>query len=95
MLADALLLLALIQFAQFRMSFLPIHRIQVVKLTERITLERELLLGALRRAEIMTSDKANSVKLTFSQNSLVIHSNTPDVGEAREVIAITSLQMPG
>ena len=55
---------------------------------ERIPLERDSFLGALRRAEIMTSDKANSVKLTFSQNTLVINSNTPEVGEAREVIAI-------
>ncbi len=55
---------------------------------ERIALAREELLQALRRAELMTSDKANSVKLTFSKNNLTIAANTPEVGEGRESIAI-------
>jgi len=55
---------------------------------ERIALGREELLQALRRAEIMTSEKSNSVKLAFGKNSLSITANTPEVGEARENIAI-------
>jgi DNA polymerase-3 subunit beta len=55
---------------------------------ERIALVREELLQALRRAEIMTSEKANSVKLAFTQNNLAITANSPDVGEARETIAV-------
>jgi DNA polymerase-3 subunit beta len=55
---------------------------------ERVTLVREELLQALRRAEIMTSDKSNSVKLAFSKNNLAITANTPEVGEARESMAI-------
>jgi DNA polymerase-3 subunit beta len=55
---------------------------------ERISLVREELLQALRRAEIMTSEKSNSVKLTFSKNNLSITANTPEVGEARESMAI-------
>lgn len=55
---------------------------------ERIALVREELLQALRRAEIMTSEKSNSVKLNFSKNKLEITANTPDVGEARESIAV-------
>jgi DNA polymerase-3 subunit beta len=55
---------------------------------ERIALAREELLHALRRAEIMTSEKSNSVKLAFTKNNLAITANTPDVGEARESIAI-------
>src|SRR2546423_12860355 len=35
---------------------------------ERIALVREEFLHALKRAEIMTSEKSNSVKLTFSKN---------------------------
>ena len=54
---------------------------------ERIALGREELLHALRRAEIMTSEKSNSVKLTFSKNNLAITANTPEVGEARESLA--------
>lgn len=55
---------------------------------EHISLERETLLQALRRAALLTSDKSNSTKLRFSKNSLVISANTPDVGEAHETIAI-------
>jgi DNA polymerase-3 subunit beta len=55
---------------------------------ERIALGREELLQALRRAELMTSDKANSVKLLFSKNNLTIAANTPEIGEGRESIAI-------
>lgn len=55
---------------------------------ERVTLVREEFLQALRRAEIMTSDKSNSVKLTFARNQLAITANTPEVGEARETLAI-------
>lgn len=55
---------------------------------ERVTLVREEFLHALRRAEIMTSEKSNSVKLTFSQNKLEITANSPEVGEAKETIAI-------
>ncbi len=55
---------------------------------ERVSLVREELLQALRRAEIMTSDKSNSVKLAFTRNNLSITANTPEVGEARESLAI-------
>ena len=55
---------------------------------ERITLVREELLQALRRAEIMTSEKSNSVKLSFGKNKLEITANTPEIGEARESIAV-------
>ena len=55
---------------------------------ERISLVREEFLHALKRAEIMTSDKSNSVKLTFGKNNLAITANSPEVGEARESIAI-------
>ena len=55
---------------------------------ERVPLGREEFLQALRRAEIMTSEKANSVKLTFGKNTLAITANSPEVGEARETLAM-------
>src|SRR5205085_285115 len=55
---------------------------------ERISLNREEFMHALRRAEIMTSEKQNSVKFNFGKNSLSITANSPDVGEARENLAI-------
>ncbi len=55
---------------------------------ERIALPREELLAAVRRAQIMTSDKANSIKMAVSRNNLAITANSPEVGEARESLAI-------
>jgi DNA polymerase III subunit beta len=55
---------------------------------ERVALAREEFLHALRRAEIMTSEKSNSVKLSFGKNKLEITANSPEVGEARETLAI-------
>ena len=55
---------------------------------ERVALGREEFLHALKRAEIMTSEKSNSVKLTFGKNNLAITANSPEVGEARESLAI-------
>ena len=55
---------------------------------ERIGLVREEFLHALRRAEIMTSEKSNSVKLNFSKNRLEITANSPEVGEAKESLAV-------
>lgn len=67
----------------------PNYRQVIPKETkERVTLDREEFLHALRRAEIMTSEKTNSVKLNFTSNNLTITANTPEVGEAHESIAI-------
>lgn len=55
---------------------------------ERVALSREEFLHALRRAEIMTSEKQNSVRFTFTKNNLAITANSPEVGEARESLAI-------
>ena len=55
---------------------------------ERVALVREEFLHALKRAEIMTSEKSNSVKLTFTKNRLEITANSPEVGEAKESLAI-------
>lgn len=55
---------------------------------ERIPLAREEFLHALRRAELMTSEKQNSVRLGFTKNKLDITANSPDIGEARETLAV-------
>jgi DNA polymerase-3 subunit beta len=58
------------------------------EMKQRIMIPREELVHAVRRAEIMTSDKANSVKFSFGHNNLAITANSPDVGEAKESITI-------
>lgn len=55
---------------------------------ERVPLGREEFLHALRRAEIMTSEKANSVKVSLTKNKMEITANSPDVGEAKETLAV-------
>lgn len=55
---------------------------------ERITLERELFLSSIRRVALLSSEKSNSVKLTFGKNQLEITANTPEIGEAREALSV-------
>ena len=55
---------------------------------ERITIERELLLTALKRASLIIADNTCATKLTFADNNLEIVTKTQDVGEARETIPI-------
>lgn len=54
----------------------------------RIPIEREVLLTALKRVALLTSDKASSIKLTFGKNKLKISAQSPDIGEAHETVAI-------
>lgn len=55
---------------------------------ERVPMNREELMHALRRTEIMTSEKSNSVKMSFGKNKLEITANSPEVGEAKETLAV-------
>lgn len=55
---------------------------------ERITVEREMILTALRRVSLVSADKSSAVKLTFAKNRLTILMSSPEVGEARETLAI-------
>jgi DNA polymerase-3 subunit beta len=56
---------------------------------ERITLEREAFLSTVHRVSLLSSEKSNSVKLVFSKNNIDIIANTPEVGEARESLAVS------
>jgi len=55
---------------------------------ERIKLERETFLNSLRRVSLLASDKSHSVKLNFSKNNIDITATTPEVGEAKESLAV-------
>jgi DNA polymerase-3 subunit beta len=45
-------------------------------------------LDAVHRVSLLASEKSNSVKLVFTKNNLEIAANTPEVGEARESLAV-------
>ncbi len=55
---------------------------------ERIAVDRENLLAAIRRVALMTSDKSPSVRINFAKNQIQITTATPDVGEASETIPV-------
>lgn len=55
---------------------------------ERITLERESFFKSVSRVALLASEKSNSVKLHFSPANLEIIASSPDIGEARETLAI-------
>lgn len=55
---------------------------------ERITIEREAFLNSVRRVSLLSVDKASSIRLSFGKNNLDISANTPEVGEARESVAV-------
>jgi len=55
---------------------------------ERVIVERELLLSAIKRVALITSETSDTTRLTFSANQLTITTNTPDVGEGRDTVPI-------
>jgi DNA polymerase-3 subunit beta len=55
---------------------------------ERVELEREVFLNAVRRVSIVTNEKTNSIRLSFQKNNLEISTTSPDIGDAQENIPI-------
>ncbi len=52
-----------------------------------VSLDRELLQGAVRRVSILSDEKTHAIKLNFRKGELQISSNNPEMGEADEVLA--------
>ncbi len=57
-------------------------------LEQKISLKKDELLSAVKRATLITNERSNSIKLNMGSGRLVISANTPDVGESRESINI-------
>ena len=55
---------------------------------QKIKIDREVLLSAVRRVALLTSEQSNSIKMKFAKNRLDISASTPDVGEACETVPI-------
>ncbi len=55
---------------------------------ERVIIDREHFYNALRRVSSLAPDLHTAVRLTFTKNKLEISTTLPDVGEAKESIAI-------
>ena len=51
---------------------------------KRVTVDKAELEGALRRVAVLSRDKTNAVKVTFSSGHMTLFSSNPDFGEATE-----------
>lgn len=58
------------------------------KFKEKVTMARAELLAALRRVDIMTTEKAASVKMEFKRNLLTVSTNSTEIGDASEEVDI-------
>jgi len=56
--------------------------------SNKIKINRELFLFAVRRAALLSTPDYQAVKLEVFKNKLVVSKSTPDVGESREEVSI-------
>lgn len=54
---------------------------------QKITVNRSEFESALRRVSVLSKDKANAVKVSFSSGRMTLFSSNPDFGEATEELA--------
>ncbi len=54
----------------------------------RVTIEREVLLNAVKRVSLLVNEKTNSIKFSFDDHRLAISANSPEIGEAEEIIDV-------
>lgn len=54
---------------------------------EKMVVDKSSLLAATRRANLLTSQDSQAIKLDIFKNRLVVSKNTPDIGEAREELS--------
>jgi DNA polymerase-3 subunit beta len=67
----------------------PNYEQVIPKKSEKVvSIDRAFLMGALRRASIMTSDQARGVRLNFGTGLVEVSASHPDLGEASEEIPI-------
>lgn len=58
------------------------------EMKERLDFNREAFFETVRRVSLLSSEKSNSVKLIFSADNLDVTANSPDIGEAKESMAV-------
>ncbi len=66
--------------------FPPYEKVIPASSKRQVNIERLAFLEALRRASLISRDKTVAIKMTFNEGKMVITSDNPDVGEAREEI---------
>jgi len=69
-------------------QFPPVDAIIAQEQAHMLTVERQVLLHALKRISIMSSDKTYGVKLSVEPNLLRVQSDNPDIGQSREELDV-------
>ncbi len=55
----------------------------------RITIRREEFLRALRRVSVISRERSNAIRMDVEDGALTVSSSNPDLGEARDEIAVS------
>ncbi|MCM8791869.1 MAG: DNA polymerase III subunit beta [Candidatus Omnitrophica bacterium] len=59
-----------------------------VEVPHKVIVNRQLFLGAIRRAALLTTPDYQAVKLEVFKNKLVVSKSTPDIGESYEELSV-------
>lgn len=70
-------------------NFPDYRRVIPAQNTIKIEVPRDVLLGALKRVSILSSERSRGVMLYFCNNLLSVSSSTPELGEAREDVELS------
>jgi DNA polymerase III subunit beta len=55
---------------------------------KKVTFQKDIFVKTLRRVSIMSKERSNAVRLDLSDNSVVITSSNPDMGEAQDQFSV-------
>jgi DNA polymerase-3 subunit beta len=69
-------------------NFPAYEKVIAIKGDKTLQLERESLTTALRRVSLLSSERSRAVKLVLSSGRLELLASSPDLGEAREALAV-------
>lgn len=67
-------------------QFPPYEQVVPKKVKRVVVVEKELLIKALKRISVISTERSRGVKFSFSPNNLDIFASNPDMGEAHEEI---------
>jgi len=69
-------------------DFPDYKRVIPEKTTNSALINREIFLHSLKRISVLSSEKSKGVKVNLSNDSLVLYSSNPDVGDAKEEVDV-------
>jgi len=69
-------------------NFPAYEKVVAIKGDKQLQLEREAFTTALRRVSLLSSERSRAVKLLLASGKLELLASSPDLGEAREALAV-------